>query len=827
MSYQPIQELFGQTGWYADIIVPLYLPKTLTWRVPEEMLTLVQPGYRVEVQVGKQKRYAGIIKKLHQETPEGFLPKPIIQVLDETPVVNEAQLKLWNWISHYYMCSEGEVMLAALPTHLKLSSETILQFNEDHGYDLTKLGDREYLVAEALEIKQELKLNEVQKILDTVHVMPVVKRLLDKRICTAWESMQDKYKEKTENYVLLNPLYQNEDELEKLINEWQKAPRQLDLLLAFLHFSRTEGEVTRSGLLKKANVSTAILDGLVKKNVLLQEKRNIDRLPMLPKQIDLSFTLSIAQEIAYQQLHTSFEKHGVTLLHGVTSSGKTNLYLHLIAEEIRKGNQCLFLLPEIALTAQIIRKLRLYLGGHIAVYHSKFNPNERVELWNKVRSGDVQVILGSRSALFLPFNKLSLVIADEEHDPSYKQQEPPPRYHARDAAVYYATQVGAKVLLGSATPSLESYYNAQQGKYGLVELNERFGDIELPTLELIDMKAIPPKERKGMIISPILRQAMDETLKAGKQIIIFQNRRGYTPYQVCTTCGWIPKCQQCDVSLTFHKSSHKLQCHYCGTSYPVVKTCAQCGHQDFQQRSFGTEQLQEVIETQLPDATVSRMDTDSVKGKHSHDNLIRQFEDQKIQILVGTQMVVKGLDFDHVSLVGIPDADGILHFADFRVNERAFQLIEQVSGRAGRKGEAGKVLIQLSDTQHPLLPLLIAHDYKGFYNNEIRSRKEFFYPPFSRLIVLQAKHNDKRKCDGAMEFIVSYLNQKYRGYVVGPSEPGISRVRNLYIMECMLKLPPNTQILNECKAYIRSAIVELLHQEAYKRVWVSADIDAL
>ncbi len=820
-------ELFVPSEWFADIIVPLYLPKTLTWRIPEEIREQVVTGCRVEVQVGNQKRYAGIVKRIHREAPSGFTVKPIIQVIDQTPVVTEEQLQLWNWIAQYYMCSEGEVMLAALPTHLKLSSETILQFHEDHGFDMNELTDREYLVTEALEIKQELKLSEVQKILDTAHVMPVVKKLLDKRICTAWEAMHEKYKEKTETFIRLNSLYHDEAALEKLLNEWKKAPKQLDLLLAYLYFSRTEGEVTRAGLLRKANVSSSILDGLVKKEILWQEVRQTDRLPALPKRLELNFTLSVSQQKALEELKQQFELHTVCLLHGVTGSGKTQLYLHLIAEEIKKGKQCLFLLPEIALTAQIIRKLRSHLGGHVAVYHSKFNPNERVELWNKVHTGEVQVILGSRSALFLPFQQLGLIIADEEHDSSYKQQEPPPRYHARDAAVYYATLTGARVLLGSATPALESYHNAVTGKYGFVELNERYGEMDLPSLEIIDLKSIPPKERKGMIITPALRQAMEETLKTGKQVIVFQNRRGYTPYQVCTTCGWIPKCTQCDVSLTYHKSSHKLQCHYCGTAYPPVKTCAQCGHQNFQQRSFGTEQLQEVLESELPHATIARMDTDSVKGKHSHDTLIRQFEEQKIDVLAGTQMVVKGLDFDHVGLVGIPDGDGILHFADFRVNERAFQIIEQVSGRAGRKGETGRVVLQLNNTNHPLLPLLLAHDYKSFYSNEIKTRKEFFYPPFSRLIVLQAKHRDKRTCDLAMEFIVSYLSQKYRGNISGPSEPGISRIRNMYIMECLLKLPPNNRVLNDCKAYIREAIVEMLTHKAYKSVWITADVDAL
>lgn len=819
--------LFQDSGWFAEVIVPLYLPKTLTWSIPTEWVAQIKLGSRVEVQVGAKRRYAGIVKHLHQQTPELFKPKPILNLLDEEVVVKEQQLLLWNWIARYYMCSEGEVMLAALPTHLKLSSETILQYNDGHGYEITELGDREYLVAEALEIKQELRLNEVQKILDTVHVMPVIKKLIDKGICTAWEAMNEKYKEKTEIYVTLAPKYQEETALEQLVNEWSKAPKQLDLLLAFLHFSRTEGEVTKPVLLKKATASPAILEGLVKKEVLLLEKRNVDRLPMMPKQLEISFELNIAQRLALDAVRSCFETKLVCLLHGVTGSGKTMVYLHLIEAEIRKGNQVLFMLPEIALTAQIIRKLRLHFGGYVAVYHSKFNPNEKVELWNKVKSGEVQVILGSRSALFLPFRALKLVIVDEEHDPSYKQAEPPPRYHARDAAIYYAQLCDAKVLLGSATPSLESYYNTQTDKYGLVEINERFGELDMPAIQWIDMKAIPPKERKGMIISPTLLQAMQQTLKAGKQIIVFQNRRGYTPYQVCSSCGWIPKCHQCDVSLTFHKHHNKLMCHYCGTSYPVVKTCVHCGHHDFQQRNFGTEQLQEILEELLPDATVGRMDTDSVKGKHSHDTLIQQFEQQKIQVLAGTQMVVKGLDFDHVGLVGIPDADGILHFADFRVNERAFQLIEQVSGRAGRKGEVGKVLVQLQDTAHPLLPLLQSHDYKGFYAQEIESRKTFFYPPFSRLIKLQAKHKDRSTCENAMNFLAGFLAQKYADNLVGPSEPSVSRVRNMYLRECMLKVPPHHKFLQECKHHIRTGIVEMQLQAEFKRVWITIDVDAL
>lgn len=812
---------------FADVVIPLFLPKTLTWQVPHDMAALLQPGCRVEVELGQKKRYAGVVKKIHTNQPP-FEVKHILTLIDEVPVVPEAALQLWNWVANYYMCSEGEVMLAALPMHLKLSSETILQYNESHQIATHELSDREYLITEALEIKQELSLAEVQKILGIASVLPVVKKLLDKGICTARESMQEKYKVKTETYVTLHPDYTEEAKLEALLNGWKKSPRQMDLLLAYLHLNRTDGEVTKAFLLKKANATANLLDGLVQKQVLQLQKRATDRLPGLPKHLQLSFQLNSEQADALKQINEVLLQKSVCLLHGITGSGKTMLYLQMMADAIKQGNQCLYMLPEIALTAQVIRRLQQYLGGYVAVYHSKFNANERVELWNKVRSGEIQIVLGSRSALFLPFRQLKLIIIDEEHDPSYKQSEPPPRYHARDTAIYYAGLLQAKVVLGSATPSIETYYNCRQGKYGLVTLLSRYGSQQLPQIDWIDMKAIPPKERKGMVISPAMTTGMQQTLTDGRQVIVFQNRRGYTPYQVCATCGWIPKCEHCDVSLTYHKHQNKLMCHYCGTSYPVVKTCAQCGHTDFHQRNFGTEQLQEVLENLLPDASVGRMDTDSVRGKHSHDTLIQQFEQQKIQVLAGTQMVVKGLDFDHVGMVCIPDADALLHFADFRVNERAFQLIEQVSGRAGRRDKPGRVAIQLTDTNHPLLPFLQQHDYAAFFNWELNSRKAFDYPPFTRIILLQTRHKDKSTCHAAMHFITAYLEKRVgSSRLKGPAEPPVNRIRNLYIMELLLKIPAQATLLVQTKKHIRDAVVELMAQPGLKAVRVSVDVDAL
>lgn len=811
---------------FAEVIVPLYLPKTLTWSVPGEYAQKIQPGCRVEVEVGKSKRYAGIVKYLHNSRPQAFEPKPILNLLDTEPVLYDTQLKLWNWIATYYLCSEGEVMMAALPAHLKLSSETIVQYNPGHGVELTALNEREYLVAEALEVRNELKLAEIQKILDSSQVYPVIKKLIDKKICIVWEAFHEKYREKTETYVLLAPAYRNESQLEILLNEWKRSPKQMDLLLAFLHYQKTEGEVTRAALLKKANASASALDGLVEKQILLPEKRSVGRLPVLPRHVDLSFNLSAQQSVALDAVKQQLDEKQTCLLHGVTGSGKTLLYIELIAEEIKKGNQCLFLLPEIALTSQVIRKLRQHLGGHVAVYHSKFNSSERLELWHKVKTGEVQVVLGARSALFLPFRQLSLIVVDEEHDSSYKQNDSP-RYHARDAAIYYASLTNAKVLLGSATPSLESYHNCETGKYGLVKLSERYGDLQLPDIELADIKPLQLLLKQKIIISDVLLAAIKETLAKQKQVIIFQNRRGYTPYQVCTSCGWIPKCLHCDVSLSYHKATNKLHCHYCGSTYPVAQTCAACGNHNFMQKNFGTEQLEEKLEELLPDVHIARMDTDSVRGKHSHDTLIKQFEQQKIQVLAGTQMVVKGLDFDHVGLVGIPDGDAILHFSDFRVNERAFQLIEQVSGRAGRKGEKGRVLIQLQDTSHPLLPLLQQHDYETFYRKELESRREFFYPPFSRIIVVQCRNVDRHIAMQAMETLCKWLAVKYEQYLVGPAEPPVSRIRNQYIAECMLKLPRQQQFLHECKKYLQQGTIELLHQPAFKKTNILIDVDAV
>ena len=811
---------------WAEVILPLAIPKTYTYSIPHDLEIKTQPGCRAEVVFGKNKKYAGIVKSVSNNKPE-YETKEILNIIDEEPIIYPQQLYLWQWISEYYMCSEGEVMAAALPTHLKLSSKAIIVLNEEYGEDFSNLDNEEYLVAEALLIKKELRLPEVQQILDINHVYPLIKKLIEKKVCYVWEAFNEKYKQKKENYIILNPEFNNEEKLNDLLNNWSKAPKQLELLLSYLHLSKTEGEVIQTALLKKSGASAAQLKGLTEKNILFIEKRNIDRVENLPQKISIDFELSGAQKKALDEIHSVFAAKNVCLLHGVTSSGKTQLYIKQIEEYIKKGKQVLYLLPEITLTAQIIRRLQKNFGGNVAIYHSKFNNNERVELWNKIKNGEVKIVLGARSALFLPFKNIGLIIVDEEHDSSYKQQDPAPRYNARDAAIFYASLFNARVLLGSATPSVESYYNVEKDKYGLVELNERFGGVLLPEIEIINTRQVAAGKKGKVILSPQLKAAIEDAVTHNKQVILFQNRRGYSPFLICATCGFIPHCNNCDVTLTLHKFSNKLHCHYCGSSYPKLTACPACGTVNWIEKNFGTEKIEEELDNEFPSYKVARMDMDSVRGKTAHDSLIKLFEQHRIDILAGTQMVVKGLDFENVSLVGVLDADGLLSFADFRVNERAFQLMEQVSGRAGRKAEQGKVLIQASKINHPVLLFVQQHDFKRFYDFEIENRKRFFYPPFSRLIKIIVKHKMKEVVNEAAERLGTALKRDMNDFVVGPAAPVINRIRSLYLMDILIKLPKDANMLQQYKKVIINHF-NLLHAEKkFRSVTLIADVDPM
>jgi primosomal protein N' (replication factor Y) (superfamily II helicase) len=820
--------LFTNTNkLYATVIIPLYLPTTYTWSIPIEWQAKVQVGQRVEVQL-RNKKYAGIISHLTNEKPLAFEPKDILNVLDDEPTLYLTQLAFWKWLANYYMCSEGEVMQAAMPANLKLNSESILIWNDDCPFDLNDgslFSDNEYLVAQALEIKKELKMSEVQQLLDATNTYPVIKKLIDKKVCYLWEELKQKFTPKTDTYILLNPQFNNEEALSNLLNNFGKAPKQMELLLGYLHLIKTEGEVAQSALLKKTNASASQLKSLIDKQILQAEKRNIDRIKSLEKTVDIDFTLNTAQETALQNIKKVFETKDVCLLHGVTASGKTHVYIKLIQDAIEAGNQALFLLPEIALTTQIIRRLQKHFGGYIAIYHSKFNPNERVEIWNKVKSGDIKIVLGARSAIFLPYKNLKLIVVDEEHDASYKQQDPAPRYHARDAAIYYASTCQAKVLLGSATPSVETYYNCTQHKYGLVELMQRHNDAILPTIELVDLKQIPNNDKSKIALTPQLIEALHQTIAKGKQAILFQNRRGYSPYIQCQSCGWIPQCNQCDVTLTFHKAKNKLSCHYCSSTYPVIQTCAACGSHQFKYKNFGTEKLEELVAEHLPQAKVARMDWDTVKGKNDHDTLIKLFEQHRIDVLVGTQMVVKGLDFEHVDLVGIVDADGILSFTDFRVNERAFQLMEQVSGRAGRKTGNAKVLVQVSNLNHPVLHFVKTHDYKKMFVFELESRKAYKYPPYTRVINITIKHKINQLAEEAAHIMYKGLEPLLKPYLQGPAQPPVDRIRNQFLWDILLKLPKDGNLLLQTKKLIEQQIAIIKNHPNYKASSIVVDVD--
>jgi primosomal protein N' (replication factor Y) len=780
-------------------------------------------GMRVEVMLGSNKRYAGIIKKILTEKPAGFNPKHILGILDDAPIVYPAQLQLWEWMASYYMCTEGEVMQAAVPSHLKISSESIFILNEDAAIDSLHLNDTEYIISEALQIKKQLSLVEIQKLLDKKSVYPVINKLIQKGICSVEETMHDKYTIKVENLLHLHSDYHTQNALEQLMNDWTRAPKQLALLLAFLHLQKTEGQVQQKALLEKSGAAHAQLKALIDKGILVIEKRKIDRLA-----VDLSLgnthlhQLSVAQQLAYDSILEQMKTHSVNLLHGITGSGKTQIYAALIEHAIQTNQQALYMLPEIALTAQMIRRLKQYFGGKIAIYHSKFNPNERVEIWNKVKSGEIKIVLGARSALFLPYHNLSLVIIDEEHDASYKQQDPAPRYQARDTAIYYANQLGAKVVLGSATPSIETYYNAMQNKFGYYHLKERFSEGALPQMLIVDTKK---QNEQSAILTPQLLEAIQTTVAKNKQVILFQNKRGYAPYMICETCGWIPHCKQCDVSLTLHKGKNMLSCHYCGAAYPVVHTCEACGKQSFKQKSFGTEQIEEKLALALPQLRIARMDLDNIKGKNEHDHLIQQFERREIDVLVGTQMVVKGLDFEHVDLVGIVDGDSLLNFNQYRVNERAFQMMEQVSGRAGRKNDQGKVIVQLSQTNHPIVAFVNTHDYHAFYEYEINNRKHFAYPPFSRLMSILFKHKENHIAEEAANHFLKSLDPNIQKTVMGPAQPIINRIRNKYIWELCVKITKQPQQLAIAKKQLLHFIQLISVHPRYKSVQIIIDID--
>jgi len=817
---------------FADVIVPQALPVPLTYRVPYDWNDDVVVGQRVVVPLGKSKLITGIIRKVHQEGPTTYQAKYLDALLDQYPLVRSQQLALWEWMAAYYCCTLGDVMNAALPAGLKLSSETrfVLVVDEDE----SEWPDREQIVIRALRARGSMTIDDVAGLLNLKQVQPIVKRLVESGWIRSEEEIKEKFKPKMADFLSLDKLYDSETRLQQLFQdlESRRAQKQSEALMLFLQLVNWDGkrlpELERSKL-QKQGVASAVVSAMIEKGVFTCHTREVGRLDAGLLSTSPTRELSNAQTIAKNSLVELWKEKDVCLLHGVTSSGKTEVYASIIEEALSNGKQVLFLLPEIALTTQIIQRLRKFFGKRVGVYHSGYSDNERTEVWNKVLSdipGECDIVLGARSALFLPFNRLGLVIVDEEHEQSFKQNDPSPRYHGRDTALWLASRFGAKVLLGSATPSIESYWNAVNGRYGLVELNERFGGMQLPEVVLCDVrKEVKAKTMRNHFTEQLISE-MQRVLEAGEQIILFQNRRGYSPLWECESCGWVPMCTRCDVSLTYHKFSHQLRCHYCGYTTAPVPACHACGSVDMKMLGFGTERIEEDLQVHFPDVRVQRMDLDTTRSKTGYQKIISDFESGHTRILVGTQMVTKGLDFDNVSLVGILSADKMMNYPDFRAMERSFQIMMQVAGRAGRKNKRGRVLIQTYNPDHWLLELITKGDYRSFYEREVKERYQFVYPPFVRLMRITLKHKEDSVVQRAAQEVQRLLAPVLKDRILGPERPYIPRINNYFLQQFLVRFDKKKES-EAIKATVIQMVRLRLAEAEFKQVRLSVDVDPL
>ena len=782
---------------FIDVLLPIPLQKAFTYHITKAESEFLEIGMRVAVPFGKSKIYTGLVYKIHNNPPTAYDAKTIHQILDEQPVITKSQLQHWEWIAGYYMCSLGEVMRAAMPNAFILESETIISKNEKVEVKDTELKDEEFLIYEALQYQSSLKINDVVSILDKKRVLPVINSLVEKGVVNLQEELYEKYQPKLVRYVKLHENHKSEVKLQELLEELSRAPKQREVVLTLFSMEASERRPIKvSELTDRSGASSSIVKSLIDKTILEEYHLKTDRIQFDGEGDADTKQLSEAQSEALDSINSIFEEKPVALLHGVTSSGKTEIYVQLIQKQLELGKQVLYLLPEIALTTQLVQRLQDYFGDKVAVFHSRYSGNERVEVWHNMlkNSEKAQVVIGARSSLLLPFNDLGLIIVDEEHEQSYKQFDPAPRYHARDAAIVLANFHNAKTLLGSATPSLESYYNATQGKYGLVELNIRYNNVLMPDIELVDLADKYKRKRMKGHFSDRMIEEMAETLDEGFQIILFQNRRGFSPIIECTTCGNSPQCPNCDVSLTYHQYRNQLRCHYCGYNSAMLQNCQACGNPTLDTKGFGTEQIEEEVKVLFPDKKVARMDLDTTRGKYGFEKIINNFEQRDIDILVGTQMLTKGLDFRYVKLVGIMNADNLLNFPDFRAHERSYQLMAQVSGRAGRTDLRGKVLIQTYNPHHNILQQVSTNSYREMFAEQMNDRYNFKYPPIYRLIKITFKHKDYNRVNLAADWYAKSLRQIFKANVLGPEFPPVSRIRNLYNKNILIKIPPNQSL---------------------------------
>jgi len=814
-------------GFYINVILPIPLDKEFTYAVSKEEAGFIQPGMRVAVQFGKTKVYAALVTKVHRDPPLVYEAKDIEHILDETPIVTHQQLQLWYWISKYYMCTVGEVMRAALPSAFLLESETIILKNDEISVDESSLKDDEFLIFEALQYQSLLRIQEIMNIVNRKNVLPVIKRLLEKNLITVQEEIYEQYKPKLVRYLNIHTKYAKEEALKEVLEEMTRSPKQREVLLHMFSIqAKTKMPVKVSELIKAANSSSTIIKKLIDKEILEEKYIQTDRVQFAGVVSENIKELNEFQKEALDNIQNIYQQKDICLLHGVTSSGKTEIYVRLIKEAVEQDEQVLYLLPEIALTTQLISRLQHYFGDQLAVYHSKFSVHERIEVWNQVKekSAKAKVIIGARSAIFLPFKNLGLIVVDEEHETTFKQFDPAPRYHARDTALVLAKMFDAKVLLGSATPALETYYNTTANKYGLVSLSRRHGKVLMPEINLVDLKVKYKKKEMTGHFSDTLLEAIANVLKEKEQVILFQNRRGYSPVVECVTCGHSPQCPNCDVSLTYHNYRNQLRCHYCGHHIAMPHQCVACSSSDLSTKGFGTEQIEKELKELFPKHSIGRMDQDTTRGKRGYERIIEKFESGAIDILVGTQMLTKGLDFRNVSLVGVMNADNLLNFPDFRALERSFQLIAQVSGRAGRTSKQGKVLVQTYNPFHQILQQVSVNDYAGMYKDQMEERRQYKYPPFYRLIKITGRHRDYKKVNDALEWLGKSLRMIFGDKVLGPEFPPIARIRNQYHKNILIKIPQG-QSLSKTKIAIQKIRISFSSIKEFSGVRLVVNVD--
>ena len=813
--------------FFIDVILPLSLERNFTYAITKAEANFIKIGVRVAVPFGKSKVYTGLVYSIHDKEPTAYDAKSIHSILDESPVVNQFQFKLWEWMANYYLCSMGEIMRAALPNAFLLESETIISLNPTSGFDINIFKDDEYLVYEALQQQSSLKVEEINAIIDRKNSFPVLKRLLDQKVIALEQELLEKYKPKLIRCVRLHPNYQHENGLQELLETLKNAAKQREIVLSYFNLANSTKQIKVADLKTKSKASSTQIKTLIDKQVFEEYHYQTDRIQFQDSEEDATKELNTYQNTALEEIDQAFNTYNTVLLHGVTSSGKTEIYVKKIETVLAQGKQALYLVPEIALTSQLVQRLQKYFGNQIAVYHSRYSQNERLEVWNHVlnQSENARVVIGARSSVFLPFSNLGLVIVDEEHEQSYKQFDPSPRYHARDTAIVLASLYHSKTLLGSATPSIESFFNAtKEDKFGYVALTKRFNNVLMPEIELIDLTDKYKRKRMTGHFSDRLVTEIKEALDVDSQVILFQNRRGYSPVVSCNTCGHTPECPNCDVSLTFHQYKNQLRCHYCSHTMAMQQFCGACGGVEIDTKGFGTEQIQQEVELLFPEAKVARMDLDTTRGKYSYDRIISSFENKEVNILVGTQMVTKGLDFRHVKLVGVLNADQLINFPDFRAHERSFQLLQQVAGRAGRTDTRGKVVIQTYNPHHTILQQVSINDYASMFAEQLEERRIYKYPPYYRLVKLTIKHKNYNKVNEGAEWLATSLRHVFKANVLGPEFPVISRIRNQYNKNILIKIPQN-QSLVKTKSVLQKIKLRFLSTRDFRAVRLLINVD--